>query len=59
MIEVIDRWKEVKEFVPDDRLLVYEVKEGWDPLYAFLGVEAPEGKPFSHLNDSDSFRKLI
>jgi hypothetical protein len=60
MIEAFNRWNEgVKEFVPDDRLLVYEVKEGWDPLCAFLRVEAPKGKPFPHLNDSDSFRKLI
>ena len=60
MIEAFNRWKEgVKEFVPEDRLLVYEVKEGWDPLCTFLVVEVPKGKPFLHLNDSDSFRKLI
>jgi hypothetical protein len=39
--------------------VVYEVKEGWEPLRDFLGVEAPKDKPFPHLNDSDSFRKIV
>jgi Sulfotransferase domain len=38
---------------------VYEVKEGWEPLCDFLGVEAPKDEPFPHLNDADSFRKMI
>ncbi len=60
MIEAFNRWnEEVKEFIPAQRLLVYEVKEGWGPLRDFLGVEAPKGKPFPHLNDSDSFRKMV
>jgi hypothetical protein len=60
MIEAFDRWnEEVKQFVPAQRLLVYEVKEGWEPLCDFLGVEAPKDKPFPHLNDSDSFRKMV
>jgi len=60
MIEAFNRWnEEVKEFVPAQRLLVYEVKEGWEPLCDFLGVEAPKDKPFPHLNDSDSFDKMV
>jgi hypothetical protein len=34
---------------------VYEVKEGWEPLCEFLGVEVPKGKSFPHLNDTDAF----
>lgn len=49
----------MKEYVPADRLLVYEVREGWEPLCEFLGVEAPKGKPFPHLNDTDSFRRTV
>jgi sulfotransferase family protein len=45
--------------VPPDRLLVYEVKEGWEPLCEFLGAEVPKNKPFPHLNDTDTFRKMI
>ncbi len=46
---------EVRQQVPPEKLLVYEVKEGWEPLCAFLGVEIPRGKPFPHLNDRDNF----
>ena len=44
--------------VPADRLLVYEVEEGWEPLCGFLDVEVPR-KPFPHLNDSGNFRKMV
>jgi sulfotransferase family protein len=46
---------EVRQHVAPEKLLVYEVKEGWEPLCAFLEVEIPEGKPFPHLNDRDHF----
>jgi hypothetical protein len=49
--------KEVKEFVPPERLLVYEVTQGWEPLCEFLGVEVPD-EPFPHRNDADEFRKI-
>lgn len=51
--------EEVRRLVPADRLLVYEVKEGWGPLCAFLGVPLPEGKPFPHVNDAGEFRTRI
>ena len=50
---------EVARRVPAARLLVYEVREGWGPLCAFLGVDVPEGKPFPHANDTEEFRKRI
>jgi hypothetical protein len=59
-IEVFNRFNEqVRRVVPADRLLVFEVREGWGPLCAFLGVPVPEGKPFPHLNDSVEFRSRI
>lgn len=59
-IEVFDRWNEgVERRVPAERLLVYQVKEGWEPLCDFLGVPVPHGKPFPHLNDAETFRKRI
>jgi len=45
----------VKDRVPPGRLMVYNVKEGWEPLCAFLGVEVPRDKPFPHLNERASF----
>jgi hypothetical protein len=59
-IEVFNRHNEqVRRDVPADRLLVYEVSQGWGPLCAFLGVPVPEGKPFPHLNDAAAFRAKI
>lgn len=49
---------EVELVVPPERLLVYNVKEGWEPLCAFLGVPVPD-KPFPHLNDSAEFQRVM
>lgn len=58
-ISVFDRLNEEAERrVPPDRLLVYDVKEGWGPLCSFLGVEAPD-EPFPRLNDAETFRARI
>jgi hypothetical protein len=58
-IEVFNRHnEEVKSRVPPDRLLVYEVKEGWGPLCEFLGVEEPD-EPFPRLNDAAEMRRRI
>ncbi len=46
---------EVKRQVPAEKLLLYDVKEGWGPLCAFLGVEVPAGRPFPHDNDRANF----
>jgi len=46
----------VKATVPADRLLVFDVKEGWGPLCTFLGVPVPE-KPFPQVNDAADFKK--
>jgi hypothetical protein len=45
---------EVRDRVPADRLLVYDVREGWEPLARFLGVSVPE-EPYPHLNTTDDF----
>ena len=45
---------EVKRTVPDDRLLVYEVKQGWAPLCAFLGLPVPD-TPFPKSNTTEEF----
>ena len=45
----------VKKRVPPDKLLVYNVKQGWEPLCTFLGIQVPPDKPFPHLNERSSF----
>lgn len=44
----------VEAAIPSDRLLVFQVKEGWQPLCGFLGVAVPEG-PFPRTNDRAEF----
>jgi len=58
-IEVYERHNaEVNRRVPSERLLVYQVKEGWGPLCEFLGVPEPE-RPFPRLNDAALMRRGI
>lgn len=47
--------KEVEDTLPRERLLVYRVSEGWEPLCAFLGVAVP-GDPFPRTNTADEFK---
>ena len=48
----------VKRTVPAERLLVYSVKEGWEPLCAFLDVPVP-ATAFPHLNDRQAIKDVI
>ncbi len=58
-ISIFNAWtEEVKKTVPADRLLVFEVKDGWEPLCSFLGVPVPSTS-FPHANDGSSFEKKI
>jgi len=48
----------VKRDIPADRLLVYQVSDGWEPLCRFLGVPVPE-TPFPVVNTTDDFKTMI
>ena len=48
----------VRETIAADRLLVFNVKEGWEPLCAFLGVPVPEDESFPHVNDTAAFHEF-
>ena len=50
--------EEVRRRVPGEKLLAFEVKEGWGPLCEFLGVAEPD-KPFPRLNDAAQMRRRI
>ncbi len=59
-LDTFDRHiQEVTRRVPAERLLVYDVREGWNPLCRFLGVDVPEGKPFPHALDASAYQKVI
>ena len=44
----------VREEIPPERLLVFEVSEGWGPLCDFLGTDRPD-EEFPRLNDPAAF----
>ena len=60
-IEIFEKHNaEVKATVPPERLLVFDVREGWQPLCDFLGLPVPD-EPFPRTNSSEemmaNFRK--
>lgn len=49
-LRVFERhYERVRRSVPAERLLVYRVQEGWEPLCRFLGVDVP-AEPFPRVN---------
>ena len=53
-----EHYAAVRNTVPADRLLEWEIGEGWEPLCAFLGEDVPD-EPFPHLNDTAAFREMV
>jgi len=49
---------EVEKTLPKQRVLIYEVKQGWGPLCAFLGVPAPS-TPFPHVNSREEMKTMM
>lgn len=49
---------EIQASFDSDRLLVWEVSEGWEPLCEFLDLPVPN-KSFPHLNSTANFSKML
>jgi hypothetical protein len=49
--------EEARTFDPE-RTLIFDVRQGWEPLCNFLGKEIPS-QPFPHANTRADFQKLI
>jgi Sulfotransferase domain len=59
MAAEMQRWnQEVIDTVPSDRLLVWNPKEGWEPLCEFLEVDVPS-EPLPNVNDTENFQKNL
>merc|ERR1711935_157201 len=57
-VDYYNNWvEEVKRTVPEDRLLVFRVQEGWEPLCEFLGMPVPN-EPFPHVNDKNVIKQM-
>jgi hypothetical protein len=52
------RYDDVRSALPANRLLVFDVAEGWGPLCAFLGVSVPDAL-FPRANSTDEFWRLV
>lgn len=48
--------EEVRDTIAPERLLVWSVTEGWEPLCRFLGAPVP-GEPFPSRNTTKDFRE--
>ncbi|GJJ06814.1 hypothetical protein Clacol_001010 [Clathrus columnatus] len=46
----------IKKLIPAEKLLIYEVSQGWDPLCKHLEVPKPD-EPFPHVNETAAFRE--
>ena len=58
-IDIFNRHiEDVKATCPPERLLVFNVADGWGPLCEFLDVPVPD-RPFPHLNDSKVTRRAV
>ncbi|KAJ7485500.1 hypothetical protein FB451DRAFT_1230088 [Mycena latifolia] len=51
-------YDEVRRLVPKDRLLEFEVKNGWAPLSKFLGKDMAM-MLFPRANDTEQFKKRV
>ena len=50
---------EVRRTVPAERLLLFDVADGWEPLCRFLGRPVPAGMAFPQLNDRREFARIV
>jgi hypothetical protein len=50
--------REAREFEDQERMLIFDVRQGWEPLCTFLGKEVPN-VPFPHANSKADFDKFM
>jgi len=54
--EYLAYYERIRKGTPKERLLVFKVEQGWEPLCRFLGKEVP-GEEFPRLNERGSIRE--
>ena len=58
-LKLYENWiAEVKSNVPKDKLLIFDVKQGWKPLCQFLDVPEPN-VPFPRTNDTETMKSFF
>jgi hypothetical protein len=56
--QMLQHTVEVERAVPAERLLVWEVTDGWEPLCEFLELDVPD-EPLPHANDRGTFLERV
>lgn len=51
--------EEVKRVVPPERLLIFEARQGWEPLCSFLNVPVPADEPYPHRHNGTAMRQFL
>jgi hypothetical protein len=49
----------IKKMVPSERLLVYKLGSGWEPLCRFLGKDVPRGVEFPRVNETEELKERV
>ncbi|KAJ5901719.1 hypothetical protein N7495_002247 [Penicillium taxi] len=48
----------LREVVPEERLVFFDARDGWEPLCEALGLEVPCGIPFPHVNEGNGIESI-
>ena len=49
----------VRRAIPPQDLLVFDVRDGWAPLCAFLDLPVPQDRPFPHTNERAVIKRQV
>ena len=52
------RLKHIKKIIPEKQLLIYDVRDGWEPLCKFLNKPIPK-EPFPRANTRKTMNKIV
>lgn len=56
-IDIYKKFNEdIKKDIPEEKLLIYNIADGWEPLCSFLGVYVPDVE-FPHKNQRKNFQE--
>jgi hypothetical protein len=59
MVDYFRRWNEqVIADAPTEKLLVFQAKDGWEPLCRFLGVPVPR-EPYPRINSREDMNRRV
>lgn len=59
MVEFFNRHSaDITAAIPAERLLIYQVSDGWEPLCQFLGVPVPD-VDFPHINSRSETKEML